>query len=117
MNIKLKILSFILITALIAPITVFAHSGRTNAEGCHTNKKTGEYHCHQKKTTSKVSARTKARTTARGYSSTGYTCGYNKYNCDDFTTQEEAQAVFEQCEGDVHDLDRDDDGIACEDLK
>ncbi|HHH1368332.1 TPA: DUF1283 domain-containing protein [Yersinia enterocolitica] len=23
-----------------------AHSGRTNADGCHTNRKTGEYHCH-----------------------------------------------------------------------
>lgn len=24
-----------------------AHPGATNAEGCHTNRKTGEYHCHQ----------------------------------------------------------------------
>lgn len=27
----------------------FAHSGRTNSEGCHTNRKTGDYHCHGKK--------------------------------------------------------------------
>ncbi|MEZ5648691.1 MAG: YHYH domain-containing protein [Alphaproteobacteria bacterium] len=27
----------------------FAHSGRTNAKGCHTNHKTGDYHCHRKK--------------------------------------------------------------------
>ncbi len=26
---------------------VQAHPGGVNAEGCHTNKKTGEYHCHQ----------------------------------------------------------------------
>lgn len=26
-----------------------AHPGGINAEGCHTNKKTGEYHCHQAK--------------------------------------------------------------------
>lgn len=23
-----------------------AHPGRTDANGCHTNRKTGEYHCH-----------------------------------------------------------------------
>lgn len=22
------------------------HPGGTNADGCHTNRKTGEYHCH-----------------------------------------------------------------------
>ena len=22
------------------------HSGRTNAQGCHNNRKTGGYHCH-----------------------------------------------------------------------
>lgn len=26
-----------------------AHSGRTNSEGCHNVKKTGEYHCHNPK--------------------------------------------------------------------
>jgi hypothetical protein len=25
-----------------------AHPGGLNAEGCHTNRKTGEYHCHRK---------------------------------------------------------------------
>ncbi len=30
------------------PITAFPHSGRTNADGCHTNRKTGDYHCHTK---------------------------------------------------------------------
>ena len=41
-------------------------------------------------------------------------CSYNIYNCSDFDSQEEAQNVFEICENDVHDLDRDNDGIACE---
>ncbi len=27
---------------------VLAHSGGTNSDGCHTNKKTGVYHCHKK---------------------------------------------------------------------
>jgi hypothetical protein len=25
------------------------HSGGTNAEGCHTNRSTGDYHCHSPK--------------------------------------------------------------------
>jgi endonuclease G len=36
--------------AILLIITVHnpasAHPGATNAEGCHTNRKTGEYHCH-----------------------------------------------------------------------
>jgi hypothetical protein len=30
-----------------------AHSGRTNTEGCHNEKKTGGYHCHKPKFYSK----------------------------------------------------------------
>ena len=44
-------------------------------------------------------------------------CSYNAYNCDDFNTQAQAQAMFETCGGvnnDVHWLDGDKDGIACE---
>lgn len=26
---------------------VYSHGGGLNAEGCHTNRKTGEYHCHR----------------------------------------------------------------------
>ncbi len=26
-----------------------AHPGGTNADGCHTNRRTGEYHCHDAK--------------------------------------------------------------------
>tara|TARA_Y100000590_G_C15090135_1_gene777306 strand:+ start:214 stop:483 length:270 start_codon:yes stop_codon:yes gene_type:complete len=28
---------------------VLTHSGRTNQEGCHVNRSTGQYHCHQTK--------------------------------------------------------------------
>ncbi|WP_342064772.1 YHYH domain-containing protein [Cupriavidus sp. OTU4895] len=38
--------------------TAHAHGGGLNAEGCHTNRKTGEYHCHRGSTsTSTRSAR------------------------------------------------------------
>jgi Staphylococcal nuclease homologue/Excalibur calcium-binding domain len=48
-----------------------------------------------------------------------YVCNRNAYNCGDFNTHAEAQAVYEACGGvgnDVHKLDRDRDGIACESL-
>lgn len=49
----------------------------------------------------------------------GYDCSSNVYNCGDFSTHAEAQEVFEFCGGvgnDIHALDRDDDGLACETL-
>lgn len=36
---------------LLAPLTrVAGHSGGTNAAGCHTNRRSGDYHCHSPKT-------------------------------------------------------------------
>ncbi|MBU0708808.1 thermonuclease family protein [Patescibacteria group bacterium] len=46
-------------------------------------------------------------------------CSGNIYNCPDFPTHAAAQACFEHCGGidnDVHRLDADKDGIACENL-
>lgn len=47
-------------------------------------------------------------------------CSGNIYNCSDFRTQREAQSCYEYClkqRGfDVHTLDRDKDGVACESL-
>lgn len=43
-------------------------------------------------------------------------CDTNTYNCDAFSTQSEAQAVFKACPTDVHHLDGDSDGVACETL-
>ena len=48
-----------------------------------------------------------------------YICSEDYYNCGDFTTQEEAQDVFDECFpdfGDVHGLDNDGDGVVCEGL-
>jgi hypothetical protein len=46
-------------------------------------------------------------------------CRFNTYDCRDLSTQSEAQAVYMACGGrqnDVHRLDRDRDGWACEAL-
>lgn len=40
---KTKILAVLL---LLASSLAFAHSGGTDANGCHYNHKTGGYHCH-----------------------------------------------------------------------
>lgn len=48
-----------------------------------------------------------------------YNCTSNIYNCGDFLTHEKAQDVFEFCGGvsnDIHRLDSDKDGVACEGL-
>ena len=93
-----------------------AHGGRTNAEGCHTKKATGEYHCHGGKK-ARTEARTNARTNARG----SVNCSADIYNCADFSTHSEAQGTYESCLDkvgyDVHGLDGDDDGVACEALQ
>ena len=109
---------------LLSPLVVFAHSGRTNKQGCHTNKKTGEYHCHEKKvktkkvrTEAKIKTRTVARTSAKIKTKDKIICNWNAYNCSDFSTQAKAQHTFEYCGYDIHDLDRDNDGLACESLK
>jgi endonuclease YncB( thermonuclease family) len=47
-------------------------------------------------------------------------CSGNQYNCSDFSTHASAQACYEYCNsvgrGDIHRLDGDYDGSACEDL-
>jgi hypothetical protein len=35
-----------LAAVIVMPIAAFAHGGGTDANGCHTNRKTGDYHCH-----------------------------------------------------------------------
>ncbi|WP_343529308.1 YHYH domain-containing protein [Yokenella regensburgei] len=37
------------VSILMFSTLIYAHSGGTNSEGCHTKKSTGEYHCHNKK--------------------------------------------------------------------
>ncbi len=53
-------------------------------------------------------------------SSTDCYCSSNRYNCDDFSSHRKAQSLYECCYDsvghDVHRLDRDSDGSACETL-
>ncbi len=44
--------TFIVLLAIALPIDSVAHSGGLDKNGCHTNRKTGDYHCHRGSTTS-----------------------------------------------------------------
>lgn len=47
-----------------------------------------------------------------------YICSSDMYNCDDFVPRSDAQGVFDYCMdlgyGDIHRLDQNNDGVACE---
>jgi endonuclease YncB( thermonuclease family) len=47
-------------------------------------------------------------------------CSYNKYNCIDFNSRADAQACFDYCQsqgkGDVHQMDGNGNGLACENI-
>jgi len=47
-----------------------------------------------------------------------YHCNEDYYDCSDFSSQAEAQKVFDACgeSNDIHQLDKDNDGVACEGL-
>jgi hypothetical protein len=82
----------------------FAHGGGLNAQGCHTNRKTGDYHCHRAQVSERP-VRQQALPTqlgARAYR-----------NC---TAARAAGAapVYRGDPGYGSHLDRDNDGIGCE---
>lgn len=55
------------------------------------------------------------------FAGTDYVCSSDAYNCSSFSTQAEAQSTYSYCVNqtgkDIHNLDTDSDGIACEGLK
>ena len=101
-------------TATIAAVhETRSHGGGLDASGCHTNRKTGDYHCHRGSYRAPP-----PQSQALGFAS-GLGSGLDGFdrNCSDFSTWGEAQAFFEAAgAGDPHGLDRDNDGVACEGL-
>jgi hypothetical protein len=104
----------VLALCLLAP-AASAHGGGLDANGCHTNRKTGDYHCHRPQATPPVQTRTPpaaARPSpqtllAPGTGSTPFR------NC----TEARLAGAAPVRRGDpgygAH-LDRDNDGIGCE---
>lgn len=87
---------------MLAGGTGWAHGGGLNNEGCHNNRKTGDYHCHRA-----PSPRAVAPMTALGSSGGAFR------NC----TAARVAGAAPVRRGDAgygpH-LDRDNDGIGCE---
>lgn len=84
-----------------------AHSGGLNAEGCHNNRKTGEYHCHRSKA---APSRTPAPAPQRALDLGG---GVYYPNCAAARAAGAAPLRVND-PGYRAGLDRDRDGIACE---
>ncbi|MFA5232152.1 MAG: excalibur calcium-binding domain-containing protein [Candidatus Paceibacterota bacterium] len=114
---KIKSKFLIIFLLLICPLSVFAHPGRTDANGCHKNRKTGDYHCHAPLNETK-GARTKSRVSATTQAKNGEqndfsACG-SKTTCGEMYSCEEAKYFLNICN--LTKLDGDKDGIPCEEL-
>lgn len=106
-----KVCSFVAAVLLAAPVAI-AHGGGLNAEGCHTNRKTGDYHCHRSGEPRTNSPSTSNLRPARPSASPLRTIGAYR-NC---TAARAAGAapVRRGEPGYGSHLDRDNDGIGCE---
>ena len=92
---------------VVYPSGSAAHGGGLNSEGCHTNRKTGDYHCHRAPTQQlgamvEASGLIGALPEARPYR-----------NCTE-ARQAGAAPVMIGTPGYGPHLDRDGDGIGCE---
>jgi hypothetical protein len=99
-------------SALLSTGPAFAHGGGLNAEGCHNNRKTGDYHCHRGKSES-GSSTSKSDSPRANLISAPPRSGGAFANC----TAARAAGAAPVRRGDpgygAH-LDRDDDGVGCE---
>ena len=83
------------------PTAALAHPGGLNAEGCHNNRKTGDYHCHRG-SASVQPAQPLMRGSSRAFP-----------NCTAARAAGAAPIRIGQVGYGAH-LDRDGDGIGCE---
>jgi hypothetical protein len=98
-------LAFLALLSLQMPQSLAAHGGGLNAEGCHYNRKTGEYHCHRGSSFPKP--RREARPWDQGSNGRAFR------NCSEARAAG-AAPVRRGDPGYGPHLDRDNDGIGCE---
>ena len=91
----------------------WAHGGGLNAEGCHNNRKTGDYHCHggvpSRSITSPLGVSPSGNSFSRGVQSGAWSYA----NCTEARAAGAAPIRRGEPGYGPH-LDRDNDGIACE---
>lgn len=87
-----------------------AHGGGLNSEGCHNNRKTGDYHCHRGSGSGSSAKPARAQTISKPLKS-----GSSSYyeNCS--AARADGRSNIRRGErGYGEHLDRDSDGLACE---
>lgn len=88
--------------------TTHAHGGGLDANGCHTNRKTGEYHCHRNNAPNSTNTFNQQQSTTQEISCRG------KTRCGQMLSCAEARYYMNNCG--LGRLDGDGDGIPCETL-
>jgi hypothetical protein len=78
MAFRTALLTLLLCTAMT---TATPHSGGTNADGCHTDHRTGDYHCHTPK------APVQGAVTYCHVLQGTRRCGYAKSSCDGLVSE------------------------------
>jgi len=90
-----------------------SHGGGLNAEGCHTNRKTGEYHCHRAGVPPRSGPPPAPPRLDPGGDGARWRCG-DKTSCKQMSSCQEARFHLSQCG--LSRLDGDGDGVPCESL-
>ncbi len=74
-----------LVVASLVSFSVYSHSGRTNSSGCHNNRKTGDYHCHNSGSSYRKPTSNQEKTACCKICRKGKACGDScisrKYTC------------------------------------
>ena len=94
---------FASIAVAVPAVPAKAHSGGLNAEGCHNNRKTGDYHCHR--------ASAAPPSSKRAFSGAPASSAFR--NCA-AARAAGAAPVYRGDPGFGDHLDRDGDGVGCE---
>lgn len=96
-----------MIAGFFALVIASSHPGGLNAEGCHTNRRTGDYHCHRSAQPQRPPQRPRALRGPQNNTGRAYA------NCAEARAAG-AAPVMAGDPGYGRHLDRDGDGIGCE---
>lgn len=102
------------VLALGSPVLLLAHGGGLDANGCHTNRKTGDYHCHRASSPPPPRpVSTFADQSASGGRQRASSGAVYYRNCTEVRAAGAAPLRVGE-PGYARHLDRDGDGVACE---
>jgi len=117
----MRLLTAMLLTASMVAGNTWAHGGGLNKDGCHNNRKTGDYHCHRGCSPSSQVQQQRYQPANQlapsGYAApNGSRVGRAFANCAEARAAGAAPVRRGEPGYGTH-LDRDNDGIGCEPYK